>query len=703
MPDSAPSPDRPIGSGTAAIHVAALWALAVAGPLYGVLSESAEFFVAYRTTRVDIALFVIAVSVVAPLAVWALVRLAGTVSARAGRAGLSIVVAALAGLLAAQALQSLRPPTYLHIGMAAGFGTLAGVLYGMPAARAFVTWLAPAILAFPLVFLLHRNISAIVWPAHEDASVEIPPDLNTPIVFIVFDQLPLTSILAPDGGIDAGSYPGFAELARVSTWFRNATTVGELTTWALPPLVSGEFADAGRLPSVAGYPRNLFTALGRTYAMEVFEPITTLCPDEICRPGARRGGPSLGPMLSDAVVVMLHRIVPPAWSSRLPPVTENWRGFADAQGFQRRWAGARERDRRDILDDFVDAISRADPARTVYFLHALLPHEPYEYLPSGQDSGRIRRLPGISFGRWTTNELPVAQGYARHLLQVALVDRFVGRLLDRLRTEGLFDRALLVVTSDHGVSFVPGRAMKALSEDTATSIAPVPLFVKRPFQPAGEWSDRNVQSVDVLPAIADVLDLDLPYEMDGQSPFDAGRPAPQEKIVVHAGGRARMTFAADELRDTTAVIERRRKWFGDGPAPYWTTRLDPLPELRGRSIDRLPVATDPDLRIAFDAADDVMHAEPQGDLVPALLTGRVRGTVGRSASVDLAIAINGRIEATTSTHVDLGDTPDGTWSALVEPTVYKAGYNDVRVYVIRRDPGGVRLIEGFRTDPPQGR
>ena len=64
------------------------------------------------------------------------------------------------------------------------------------------------------------------------------PPGGPPIVMVVFDQLPLTSLLSESGGIDP-RYPNFAALADDATWFRNATTVAELTGWAMPALTSG--------------------------------------------------------------------------------------------------------------------------------------------------------------------------------------------------------------------------------------------------------------------------------------------------------------------------------------------------------------------------------------------------------------------------------------------------------------------------------
>jgi hypothetical protein len=403
-------------------------------------------------------------------------------------------------------------------------------------------------------------------------------------------------------------------------------------------------------------------------------------------------------MLADSSVVLAHRVVPPRLAGRLPPVDETWRGFAEAQDFQRQWGRERERDRRRIINNFLEAITAANPDNTLYFLHALLPHEPYEYLPSGQKSGWNRRMAGFMFGRWTTQEWPVAQAYGRHLLQVGFVDHNVQRLIQRLRSEGLFDKALIVVTSDHGVAFLPGAGPKGLSRATAASIAPVPLFVKRPQQRAGDVNDRNVQSIDVLPLIADILDVDLPFDTDGRSPLDDSIPPLATKAIVHGGGRSRMTFKANELDEgKTEVIRRRVRWFGDGPGPYWTPLIAPALSLRGRSLDGLRIEQDATLRIALDAADELSKLDPSAAIVPAQLTGRVRGAIGRSQRLVLAIAVNGRIEATTETYYDLGDQTYGSWSALVNPASYRPGFNDVRIYIVRGTGAEMRLVEGFRT------
>src|SRR4029453_2012813 len=108
------------------------------------------------------------------------------------------------------------------------------------------------------------------------------------------------------------------------------------------------------------------------------------------------------------------------------------------QHWQMRWINARDADRREGPRRFVESISRSDPQPTLYFLHALLPHEPYMYLKSGQQFTEDPRLYGLQgTGRWVHEQWPGGQAYGQHLLQVQYVDAIVGRITDRLKAEGM--------------------------------------------------------------------------------------------------------------------------------------------------------------------------------------------------------------------------------------------------------------------------
>ena len=135
-------------------------------------------------------------------------------------------------------------------------------------------------------------------------------------------------------------------------------------------------------------------------------------------------------MLVDSAVVVAHVMTPSDLEVLLPPLTEDWRNFVRNQVIGRRWVSERDQDRRVGPQQWIAGISAADPQPTLYYLHALLPHEPYIYLPTGQlilDGGGMAALRRQR--RWANDEWAVAQIYQRHLLQVRYVDRLVGELV----------------------------------------------------------------------------------------------------------------------------------------------------------------------------------------------------------------------------------------------------------------------------------
>src|SRR3954467_5458929 len=229
-----------------------------------------------------------------------------------------------------------------------------------------------------------------------------------PIVFVVFDALPESMLMKPGGEIDAARFPGFSDLAAHSTWYRNATTVHDRTIRSIPAMLDGRWPSNSREPTRADHPVNLFTLLQGSYRIWADEEGPRLCPIAICgRPPGR-----LGPLLHGR----------------------------REQRFERAMAqiGARSTDRRP----------------TLWFIHSLLPHEPLRFLPSGKvyEPG-VDPEPGLDGNESFDNEFLTHQAEQRHLLQLEFTDRLLRDLLARLRKTGLYDKAMIVVAADHGITF----------------------------------------------------------------------------------------------------------------------------------------------------------------------------------------------------------------------------------------------------------
>ena len=103
----------------------------------------------------------------------------------------------------------------------------------------------------------------------------------------------------------------------------------------------------------------------------------------------------------------------------------------------------------------------------------------------------------------------------RHLLQAGYADRLVGQVLQRLDEVGVFDDAAIVVTADHGIAFSADPNRRLPTPEALPEIMWTPLIVKAPGQSAPRVDDANVQSIDVLPTLAALIGVDIPWSVDG--------------------------------------------------------------------------------------------------------------------------------------------------------------------------------------------
>jgi len=472
---------------------------------------------------------------------------------------------------------------------------------------------------------------------------------HPPVVVVVFDEFPADDLLGPDGQIDAERFPNFAELASMSTWFPNGHTVYDSTFKAVPSILDGRLPEPKTAPDVRSHKPSLFHVMDRL-GYEVFkvESASAVCPPAIC-PGAR---------------------------TRRPGVLARLAGAGRPARFHH-WVGAIR--------------NRTRPA--FYFQHALLPHEPWLYLPSGRQSRPAGNDPVEGINKLSGFDDPdlSVHNHLRHLLQVGYTDRLVGELLDRLRRTGQLRRALLVVTADHGYSFQVGlRSRRLLSERNVEEIAPVPFFVKAPGQTEGRVDASLVRNIDIVATVTDLLGGSVFYRQDGHSAFsDATRGRRDFRI--------RTRDFAHEVRIGLREMQRRRtlwrrRWarlFGTGIESRilygdpWAMayRIGPHPELLGRLVSSLRVERDDEITAEVANASFVRQVNPGDTLFPTRVTGPLRG-VPFGEHRDVAVAVNGHIRG-VGRSFDLSWKGREYFSVMVPETSLRAGRNRVEVYEVR--------------------
>jgi hypothetical protein len=535
-------------------------------------------------------------------------------------------------------------------------------------------------------------------------------------VLIVFDELPLVSLLDEGRSIDPNLYPNMSALAHDGVWFRNATTVSAYTRWALPAIVTGLRPRRDAVPTSGNYPDTLFSFLGRTHRFEVIESLTAMCPRSLCVDPTDTLRSRLSGIAADLSVVAAYVFLTPDLQKRLrlPDLTTQWAGFkrgADAGmdvspgAWQRQHDKRFMEDRRQLVGSFIEGISASDRQPTLYFLHTLLPHQPWVLLPSGQRNSSLAPLPGALREVPLTDEWELAQNQQRHLLQVGFIDRLVGRVVDRLKETGLYERALVVITSDHGVAFMAGEPNRTLSVKNVAEIMRVPLFVKFPagvhaaslFPQVNEHgqrvSNRNVESIDITPTAAHVLGLRLPWPTDGNSMLDVSAPPRPEKRIAAGEGRTVQRYGA-EGPPIEEALSRRIETFGSVNM-YRIPRSPRFGELVGRPVTDYRVVASPqiaDLRHVSKYA----QFDPDADSVPFDVSGDLRGRRKGDDPAYVAVAINGVIRAVTRTWASKSG-----WLATPPLDAWRRGGNSLEVFVIgqsRADPVLARVQRP--TSPP---
>lgn len=693
------------------LSIVVLFNVAIAQPLLDLLGRNAEFFVARGSPRADVLVLALALTLLVPLAAGFMVRLTIRVHPRFGRALHLAILGSLVGALLVQLLKrvpaigSLPGPALVAVSAVTGIG---GAVFATRRRelRTILRWAAPVPVLVALLFLFVSPVSRLVLSGRVAEAAGEHPVVGdpAPIVMVIFDEFPLASLMDRHGEIDARLFPSFARLARDGTWFRNATTVHVSTTKAVPAILTGRLPDATSLPTAQDHPRNLFTLVRPQYDIKAIEPITDLCPEESCAE-SRRTEPARArwrALLSDLRVVSLHMLLPDDLTEGLPSIDNAWGGFGGQSGtdddgdgggtpqparrqpVKRLFEQALAVDRQVVFEDFVASIERS-PRPTLHFLHSMLPHLPWYYLSSGQRFELTRTTPGVG-KQWSDEAWLVAQAYQRHLLQAQFVDRLVGRLLKRLERLELYEESLIVITSDHGASFQPKEFRRSIGPRTVGEIGAVPLFVKRPHQRTGGASDLPVQSIDILPTIADALDVNGFWRTDGASAFAPGFPQRTTKAIYTRGEP--VVFGA-EGRERDEIVRRKYSLFQDVGASLDLYRLGPHADLIGRRVASLPVGRDTPMTVVLDSPGAFDHVDPAAAVLPCLVTGQLRAGGPLPSPALLAVTLDGTIETVTQTFSRHGR--ENPFVALVPPRALRRGENRLSFFLIEQSAHGPAL------------
>ena len=337
--------------------------------------------------------------------------------------------------------------------------------------------------------------------------------------------------------------------------------------------------------------------------------------------------------LKDALVVFGHRILPASLRANLPSIDQGWGGFA---GGNTEEPGDNEDERMSVLRAYgvlgpvyqanllAELTQRMSVATSpeAYIAHLLIPHRPWKVTPD-------ERLYDVFSPDIPDDVIPTDLDqrrtmYQRYLMQMAMVDTTIGNMMTSMKQSGVWDKSLVIVAADHGLTFEPGfKARRAVfdNREIIDDLYRVPMFVKLPQQKIGQTTNCTVSVLDVLPTVLSVANIKTDWMFDGQDistscPNNASRPITSteeqstftnslevlfqrslayDSLVSREGGTNRIAAVGASANLIGKPIEGNSK---DSGVEWWATyALSQLSNISTQRGSKVPVQVKGTLRL----------------------------------------------------------------------------------------------------------
>ncbi|MFT7670079.1 MAG: arylsulfatase A-like enzyme [Planctomycetota bacterium] len=186
--------------------------------------------------------------------------------------------------------------------------------------------------------------------------------------------------------------------------------------------------------------------------------------------------------------------------------------------------------------------------------------------------------------------------------EIAWTDAQLGRIFDKLEELGIADDTLVVVTSDHGDEFFEHGGLGHRST-LFEELVQVPMVLRFPGKlPAGERREGLVSTIDIMPTVLELLDIDAPPGLVSSSFADLlkGEDKGSDRAVFSR--LVRNTFGRVKVPGQTKVDVRVMRL-----TLLESYRQGSIKITRERSWATLQEELSPELTLAFQKQSDMVR------------------------------------------------------------------------------------------------
>ncbi len=244
-----------------------------------------------------------------------------------------------------------------------------------------------------------------------------------------------------------------------------------------------------------------------------------------------------------------------------------------------------------------------------FFFHIFEPHYPYE--------------PAARF---------LAEYGSTYEAEVATADAIVGDLLEHLRSLGIYEKAIVVVTSDHGEG-LGDHGEERHSLLLYREAIQIPLLVKLPgSRGGGSRVPAPVQLSDILPTVTSALGLPTPADVSGTSLFAAGARGAIVRTIYGETLYPRLQLGWADLR---SVVDDRWHYI-HGPRPeLYDLVADPGEKNDLVKLERATAARFARELLRFPQGNEKPAPEDEETLKRLAALGYIGGLRDRAGGADL--------------------------------------------------------------------
>ncbi|MBI5511101.1 MAG: sulfatase [Deltaproteobacteria bacterium] len=197
------------------------------------------------------------------------------------------------------------------------------------------------------------------------------------------------------------------------------------------------------------------------------------------------------------------------------------RGFSFYADTVKHWRGLPSADQ--VVELAVPFVRAHAAERFFLMLFFVDPHDPYHAPAPYEDmyvrdpSVKLIRSPHWEVGRPSAAEIERLQATYDGALNYT--DTAVGRFLDELKTLGIYDKATLMITADHGEAFGE-HGVFLHAHHLFEEIVRAPLIIKAPLMSErGSYNHYLFQTVDLMPTIIRAFGAPVPDYLPGVDIF----------------------------------------------------------------------------------------------------------------------------------------------------------------------------------------